>query len=118
MSLEEGIGLFNSGRYFEAHEAWEVPWRPAPKGSPEKLFIQGLIMVSAALDHYRKKEYAGTAKLLEKGQRLLREHKYLGKDIDMEDFLRQVGSFHERFKAQGEGIPEDEFPKIRRTREK
>lgn len=115
-SLDRGIELFNSGRYFEAHEAWEGPWRPAPKGSPEKLFIQGLIMVSAALDHYGKKEYAGTAKLLEKGQRLLKEHKSLGKGIDMEYFLGQVDLFYDRFRARREGIPEDEFPKIRKTK--
>jgi predicted metal-dependent hydrolase len=114
VNLEEGIELFNAGRYFEAHEAWEVPWRPAPKGSPEKLFIQGLIMISASLDHHRKGEYEGTAKLLDKGLRLLREHKALGKDIEMEDFLGQVEAFYEKFKAHREGISEDEFPKIKK----
>jgi predicted metal-dependent hydrolase len=111
--IDEGVELFNSGRYFEAHEEWEKPWLKAPEGSAEKLFIQGLIMLAAALDHYLKGEYAGTAKLIDKGLSRLNEHRSVAMGIDMEGLLGQVNSFHEKFKAcGGKGIPREAFPRI------
>lgn len=112
--IVEGIELFNSGRYFEAHEEWEKPWLKAPKGSAEKLFIQGLIMLAGALDHYVKGEYAGTAKLIGKGLSRLKEHASVSMGIDTEDLLGQVNSFNEKFKAVGKGIPREAFPRIRK----
>ena len=35
--LEQGIIFFNSGRYFEAHEAWEDLWRPQRATAPAVL---------------------------------------------------------------------------------
>jgi len=43
-----GIDLFNHGYYWEAHEAWEGPWRAAPGATPEKALLQGLIRLAAA----------------------------------------------------------------------
>src|SRR5215831_15835220 len=47
--LKEGIFFFNSGRYFEAHEAWEDLWR-ATRG-PLRLFYQGLIQAAVGMHH-------------------------------------------------------------------
>ncbi|HEY6556942.1 MAG TPA: DUF309 domain-containing protein [Polyangiaceae bacterium] len=44
-----GVDLFNARYYWEAHEAWEIVWRAAVQGSPEYLFLKGLIQISAAL---------------------------------------------------------------------
>ncbi len=44
-----GVDLFNHFYFWEAHEAWESLWRDAEAGSDAKLFLQGLIQVSAAL---------------------------------------------------------------------
>jgi predicted metal-dependent hydrolase len=44
-SLERGVALFNAGRYWEAHEAWEEAWLELE--NEEKLFLQGLIQVAA-----------------------------------------------------------------------
>ena len=49
--LQEGIRLFNAGRYWDAHEAWERAWVPLPKGSAERNFYQGLILLAAAFLH-------------------------------------------------------------------
>ena len=43
-----GVDLLNHGFDWEAHEAWEDIWRVTPKGSPERLLLQGLIQVAAA----------------------------------------------------------------------
>lgn len=47
----EGLRLFNEGRYWEAHEALEHVWKPLAKGSLERRFYQGLILLSAAFLH-------------------------------------------------------------------
>jgi len=44
--LGRGVELFNSGRYWDAHEVWEHEWMPDRKG-PESGFYKGLIQVAA-----------------------------------------------------------------------
>ena len=60
-----GIELFNAGRFFEAHEAWEEIWLVASE--PEKTFFQGLIQVSAAFHHRLRGNRQGMESLLEAG---------------------------------------------------
>ena len=43
-----GARLFDQGAFFEAHEAWEDEWR-VTADSAQRLFLQGLIQVAAAL---------------------------------------------------------------------
>lgn len=43
-----GIDLYHRGYYWEAHEAWEELWRQTLRDAPEGLFLQGLILNSAA----------------------------------------------------------------------
>lgn len=45
--LRAGARLFNAGQWWEAHEAWETEWMRAH--GQEKQFIQGLILLAAAL---------------------------------------------------------------------
>ncbi|MBI2470995.1 MAG: DUF309 domain-containing protein [Planctomycetes bacterium] len=110
-NIEKGIKLFNEGNFFEAHETWEDQWRGIEK-SPEKYFIQGLIMTAVALHHYKRKNYTGTLRLLEKGIKLLRESKVPEIKLDMENFLREIDLFQEEFKSTRECITTREFPKI------
>src|ERR1700730_12838881 len=44
--LQRGIDLFNSGRYWDAHEAWELEWMPDRKG-PDAGFYKGMIHAAA-----------------------------------------------------------------------
>ncbi|AKJ00648.1 hypothetical protein ATI61_12049 [Archangium gephyra] len=43
--LAEGVALFDAGRFFEAHEAWEEAWQH--ERGPRRLLLQGLILVAA-----------------------------------------------------------------------
>ena len=45
----EAIRLFNRGRYFEAHEAWEDEWRES--SDPERRWMQGLVQAAVAFHH-------------------------------------------------------------------
>jgi Domain of unknown function (DUF309) len=46
--LRQGAALWNRGLYWEAHEAWEGPWRAAGRRSANGRFLQGLILLAAA----------------------------------------------------------------------
>ena len=62
--LAEGIALFNQGRFWEAHEAWEDAWL-AEEG-PTKLFLQGLIQLTAAFHKGLRMDHRpGMARLFE-----------------------------------------------------
>ena len=60
-----GIHLFNTRKFFEAHEALEAVWLKA-KGD-RKTFLHGLIQVAAAFHHHTHGNRAGFRSLLEKG---------------------------------------------------
>ena len=47
-----GATLFDDGRYWDAHEAWEGPWR-AETREAERLLLQALIQVAAAFHKAR-----------------------------------------------------------------
>jgi uncharacterized protein len=44
--LAEGVALFNAGKYWDSHEAWEKIWQRHPE--PWRYFVQGLIQAAAA----------------------------------------------------------------------
>jgi predicted metal-dependent hydrolase len=113
IDIEEGMNFFNEGRYFEAHEAWEKLWRNAPE-SPERHFIQGMIKIAAALHHYKRKEFAGTSKLLDSGMKILTEYCAADIAIDKGTFMKEVESFYNKFKSSKDIVIGD-FPKMRRT---
>jgi hypothetical protein len=112
-NFEKGIKFFNEGNYFEAHETWEDQWRGIEK-SPEKYFIQGLIMIAVALHHYRRRNYIGTVKLLEKGINLIERFKEPKLKINIDDFLKTIVTFQEKFKSSGQSISDKEFPQIKK----
>jgi predicted metal-dependent hydrolase len=56
--LAEGVDLFNAGRYWEAHEAWESAWTPDRKGA-EAGFYKGLIQIAAGCLHYGRHNRRG-----------------------------------------------------------
>ncbi len=45
-ALRRGAELFEAGKFFEAHEAWEELWLTLE--GTDKLFVQGLIQLAAA----------------------------------------------------------------------
>jgi uncharacterized protein len=61
-ALAEGLGLYDAGEFFAAHEAWESVWLRAQE--PEKTFLQGLIQVTAAFHHWQRGNRVGTSRLL------------------------------------------------------
>lgn len=60
--LAEGLRQYRAGEFFAAHESWEGVWMVAQE--PEKLFLQGLIQVTAAFHHLQRNNLLGTTRLL------------------------------------------------------
>lgn len=56
--LRKGVELFNSGLYWEAHEAWEEAWTPDRHG-PDRGFWKGLIQVAAGCLHHSRRNRRG-----------------------------------------------------------
>src|SRR5215467_16168462 len=67
----KGLALFNSGRYFEAHEALEDIWREAPRSSARKRHLQGLVQLAVAFHHQSTGNYIGGRSVLERALRNL-----------------------------------------------
>jgi predicted metal-dependent hydrolase len=65
----QGLRLFNEGRYFECHEAWEEVWKRAT--GDEKRFYQGLIQAAVAILHAERGNFDGARSLYEKAREKL-----------------------------------------------
>ena len=53
-AIKDGISYFNDERFWECHEVFEGVWKKCYDG--EKILVQGIILVAAALVHYQKNE--------------------------------------------------------------
>ncbi|XXY48737.1 DUF309 domain-containing protein [Sorangium sp. So ce269] len=64
--VQRGLGAYRAGLFFEAHELWEVGWRDEPH-PVRKAFLQGLILVAAAMHKLtRMRSPSGAVRLLRK----------------------------------------------------
>jgi uncharacterized protein len=86
--LEEGIILFNSGKYYEAHEIWEDLWRLT--GGPLKTCYQGLIQAAVGLHHLSNLNEIGAASQLQKSIRNLEAGAAAAGELDIEAFVQQL----------------------------
>src|SRR5580692_1542937 len=62
--FNEGIELFNAGKFFECHEAWEQVWNHS--SGDEKLFYQGIIQAAVAILHAQRGNLTGAASMYAK----------------------------------------------------
>ena len=66
----EGIELFNSGRYFEAHEALEAAWRE--ESDPVRELYRGILQAGVVYLHITRHNYPGAIKVHQRCQKLLK----------------------------------------------
>ena len=97
-----GVDLFNFAYWWEAHEAWEGLWHPAE--DTYRLFLQGLIQISASLIKYHMRMLRPLRTLSTAGRDKLRqvviecgknENIYMG--IDLIGFLDILDTFFSPF---------------------
>ena len=104
----KGIELFNSGRYWDAHEAWEHERTPDRKG-PESGFYKGLIQVAAGCLHYQRRNRRGAVNKWTSGARYLRAYPAVHRNVRIGELVEQVDGF---LAAMQDGWPPLTMPKI------
>jgi uncharacterized protein len=106
----EGLALFNAGRFFECHEAWEEVWKCA--GGPEKLFYQGIIQAAAAILHAERGNLRGAASTFRKARAKLDPlpAAYLG--IALGEFRAALEKFFAAVCAGGPLLPRPRLRKL------
>ena len=66
-----GVDLYNFAYWWEAHEAWEGLWNKTEDDC--RLFLQGLIQISAALIKYHMRQLRGLQSLSTNGRNKLHQ---------------------------------------------
>lgn len=69
----DSLNLFNSARFFEAHEALEDLWREAPRSAPRRRHLQGLVQLAVAFHHHSTGNLVGASSVLERALNNLEE---------------------------------------------
>jgi predicted metal-dependent hydrolase len=106
-SLADGLALARSGRYFEAHEAFEDAWRAA--APDERDFFQGLVHVVVAWYQDGRGNETGCGRQLEKAARRLAPFAPSHRGVDVAALLAQVararpGAVGELHLAEADGV--------------
>lgn len=107
--LAEGIRLFNSGRYWDAHEAWERVWMPDRKGA-DAGFYKGLIQVAAGCLHYSRHNRRGAINKWRSGADHLRPYLPAHKGVHLSPLVHAADRYVEA--VRGPIWPELEMPRI------
>ena len=107
--LAEGIGLFNRGSYWEAHEAWEHAWMPDRKGV-DAGFYKGLIQVAAGCLHYRRHNRRGAVNKWKSGADYLRPYLPAHLGVQVEPLVATVDGFLDAMTSRS--WPELTMPRI------
>ncbi len=87
-TIAEARHLFNAERFWEAHETLEGLWRVS--SGDEKLLLQGLILICAALVHLQKGEERTALDVLGRAAKQLNWSWKTYEGIDLENLRRHV----------------------------
>ncbi len=107
--LRRGIELFNSGRYWDAHEVWEHEWMPDRKG-PDAGFYKGLIQVAAGCLHYQRHNRRGAVNKWRSGAGYLSPYLPQHRRVKLSPLVTSVDGFLEAM--EGHRWPELTMPLI------
>jgi predicted metal-dependent hydrolase len=106
--FEQGLALFNAGRFFECHEVWEELWKRST--GAEKLFYQGLIQAAVAILHAERGNMRGAASTWAKARQKL-------EPLPPEHMGLAIGEFRSSLEELFASVSKGEFkmarPKIR-----
>jgi uncharacterized protein len=106
----EGIALFNAGRFFDCHEAWEEVWKRA--NGAEKVFYQGMIQAAVAILHAQRGNRRGARSTWDKARARLDPFPAEHMGIALGELRDAVAAF---IAAALAGHPLGPPPKIRRV---
>jgi predicted metal-dependent hydrolase len=82
--FHRGVGLFNAGAFFDAHEVWEDLWRDC--ASAERRFFQALIQAAVSAYHRGRGNMAGATRLLNSGRKYMEPFRPHHRGLDVDAF--------------------------------
>lgn len=105
-----GAELHAAGKYWEAHEAWEVLW-VAATATQRRLLLQGLIQVTAAFHKlFAMDDRASAIRILDRGlAKLGTADTYEG--IDIASFRERAASCRDALE-RGENLDASALPRV------
>lgn len=85
--VAEGAARYNAGRFWHAHEAWEIAWHALrAAGKPaEADYVQGLVFVTAAFENLQRGKPVGARRQLAKALARLRALEGRGEALGLRD---------------------------------
>ncbi len=108
--FDEGFDLFNEGKFFECHEAWEELWKRSDGDA--KLFYQGIIQAAVAILHAQRGNLTGAASLYGKASEKLDQLPSEHMGIALEELRDGLKEFF-AIALKGEKLPQP--PKVKRA---
>ena len=105
--LHRGIGLFNQGRFFDAHEVLEDVWRPS-RGRRRR-FLQALIQVAVGLHHHSRGNLVGARSLLARGGNTLAQYPAVYAGVKLTALRASLDLWRE---ALARGSPAPPLPRL------
>lgn len=108
--VARGVALFNEGRFWDAHEAWEELWLHHAEG-PDREFLQGLIQLAAAYVHLQRSNYSGASRLFDAAAAKFESAGGERLHVEVTEALRVAAGHRERI-ARGDAIEAREFPRL------
>ena len=109
-ALAEGLACYESARFFDAHEHWELVWLTLSE--PEKSFLQALIQMTAAFHHLQSGNLAGAVSLLGRTVRRLEPCPDIFGEILVAPLRVEVGAWLQALESNAPSLPEAK-PQIR-----
>jgi len=104
-----GIELFNAGRFFESHEAWEEIWLESE--GAERELLHAMIQSAAALHHFQRGNLKGASSVYRRARSRLATLPGNILLLDTRDFADQIGRFFDAVLNRQDPIPS--LPKVR-----
>ena len=94
--LQAGIENFNTGRFWHAHEDWEVLWKSLKPDAEQELIdgVQGIIQIAAMLLNHQRRKARGVTNLWTKASAKLEPVKGGLFGIDIESLSEDSEPFH------------------------
>jgi predicted metal-dependent hydrolase len=84
----KGILLFNSGNFFEAHEALEAAWRAETE--PNRFLYQGILQLGVGYYHLLRGNINGAGRLFARARETLRDIPSFCQGVDVDHIRTQI----------------------------
>ena len=94
-----GFSLFDSGHFFDAHEALEDLWREAPSDRPVRRHLQGLVQLAVAFHHQSTGNRVGARSVLGRALRNIEGAEQSFPEIDWDGLRCSLEAWREYLAA-------------------